>query len=252
MKILCSEEDFKKTGVYCIKHLSSGRIYIGSTGNSFKQRLNNHIKKLNYRVHSSKFLTNCWHKYGPEDFEFDILCVVDWTVEYGTADILYVEQFYLDEFNPEFNSATEADSNLGYRWTCEQKEKAKAHFKRIRHLTDLATAKRKKTFTIYHPELGTITYTGVRDFEKEFNVKNISSLLLGKVISANGFFKDEESYLKERERVKGYRLRVYPNGTEKWVAYLYLDSKSISLGEYSTELEAKRARKEAELLVEQM
>jgi group I intron endonuclease len=252
MKILCSDEDFKKTGVYYIKHLSSGRIYIGSTSHSFRQRLNKHTYKLDNKIHSSKFLTNCWHKYGPEDFEFDILCIVDWTVEYGTADILYVEQFYLDEFNPEFNSATRADSNLGYKWTEEQKEKAKTHFKKIRHLTDLAVTKRRKTFTLYNPELGTITYTGIREFQKEFGVANISYLLAGKVISAKGFFKDEESYLKEQERVKGYRLRKYPNGTEKWVAYFYLDSKHISLGEYDTEIEAKRARKEAELLVGQM
>lgn len=191
-----SSEEMSKTGVYSITHLSSNRIYIGSTGNSFKERLKNHLEKLNKNQHHSRFLTNCWNRYGPDNFRFGILCFVDWTVEYGTADILYVEQFYLDTFNPEFNGATEAASPKGYKHTEETKLK----------LSQLAVLKRSSKFTLFHETKGLVEGLNRQAFceEHKLDSSSIFRILkgIGRSVSYKGFYKDEESYLKKLEKDK--------------------------------------------------
>jgi group I intron endonuclease len=191
-----SSEEMSKTGVYCIKHLPSNRIYIGSTSDSFKSRLKSHLEKLNKNQHHCRFLKNCWNKYGQSDFKFYILCFVDWTVEYGTADVLYVEQFYLDTFKPEFNSATEAASPKGYTHTEETKLK----------LSQIAVLKRSSKFTLFHETMGLVEGLNRQAFceEHDLDSSSIFRILkgIGTSVSYKGFYRDEESYLKKLEKDK--------------------------------------------------
>ena len=105
------KENFKKTGVYRWTNLKSGKIYIGSSANLAK-RFSTYL--------SIKFLTReslkcksmiyfALLKYGHNAFRLDILEYCD------SEELLAREQFYLDNFKPEYNLLTTAGSSLGFK-----------------------------------------------------------------------------------------------------------------------------------------
>lgn len=90
-----------KNGVYQIKNLKNGKIYIGSTTQGFFERFDQHIVDLNNKKHKNIHLQNAWNVYGEDTFEFSIL-------EYCLSnDCLNREQYYLD-------SIKSWDKNVGY------------------------------------------------------------------------------------------------------------------------------------------
>lgn len=60
-------------GVYQIRNLVTGQMYVGSTKKSFKHRLACHLRKLRNNKHVSLYLQNSWNKYGEENFVFEIV-----------------------------------------------------------------------------------------------------------------------------------------------------------------------------------
>lgn len=67
----------KNQGVYIIKNKINGKIYVGSTADTFDRRWKNHRKKLREGKHHSKHLQASWNKYGEENFEFKVLEVTE-------------------------------------------------------------------------------------------------------------------------------------------------------------------------------
>ena len=63
-------------GIYQIKNLSNGRIYIGSAA-KFSARWSQHKKDLLSGKHGNKFLQNDFNKCGTDVFEFSVLEVID-------------------------------------------------------------------------------------------------------------------------------------------------------------------------------
>ena len=74
-----------QTGVYRITNTVNGKIYIGSTGTSFKQR---------WRRGYNPYLTLAIKKHGLQNFTFEALLVCE------PADCLKYEQIYLDNYKP--------------------------------------------------------------------------------------------------------------------------------------------------------
>jgi group I intron endonuclease len=62
----------KICGIYCIKNLINGKIYIGSS-NDIKKRFNNHKNLLKNNKHTNNHLQSAWNKYKEKSFEFIIL-----------------------------------------------------------------------------------------------------------------------------------------------------------------------------------
>ena len=58
------------TGVYVIKNLVNGKVYIGSTDTNFNHRFNEHKCRLRNNYHGNNHLQNAWNKYGEDNFEF--------------------------------------------------------------------------------------------------------------------------------------------------------------------------------------
>lgn len=101
-------------GVYQISN-ASGK-YVGSTGRSFKKRLQDHKTCLRNNKHHSQRLQNTFNKYGEESFSISIL------EEITDADLLIErEQYWIDLLQPAFNSRPFAASNRGHKHTEEQK-----------------------------------------------------------------------------------------------------------------------------------
>lgn len=60
------------TGVYCIRHIDSGKIYIGSAVD-IARRWREHRTRLNCGNHGNEYLQRSWSKYGQSAFEFYVL-----------------------------------------------------------------------------------------------------------------------------------------------------------------------------------
>lgn len=107
----------KKTGIYRIRNIIDGKIYIGS---SCKLRIRQkiHLRSLNKGTHHSIHLQRSWNKYGKESFVFEILeCGLD------EHQLIAIEQKYIDNYRPEYNTSPTAGSSLGQIRSPESREK---------------------------------------------------------------------------------------------------------------------------------
>lgn len=95
-------EDLQKKGVYKILNLCNGKMYIGSTVDSFKIRFKTHINKLRNNRHPNYHLQAAFNKYGEENLEFSILYFGT-----GLEEIRDKEQEYITSLNV-------CDTNIGY------------------------------------------------------------------------------------------------------------------------------------------
>ncbi len=76
-KITATIELSKAKGVYTITNLENGKVYVGSTCNSFKKRWSEHLWTLNAGKHRNPHLQSAWNQYGEEVFQFNILEPLD-------------------------------------------------------------------------------------------------------------------------------------------------------------------------------
>lgn len=122
-----------KIGVYIITNLINGKIYIGSTTESFQLRWSTHKRSLKGNRHCNRHLQFAVNKYGVENFKFEILeeCLSEFCV--------IREQYYLDTllFAQEYiNNKDKRFLELGYNInplssSCANRELSDIHKKRI-------------------------------------------------------------------------------------------------------------------------
>ena len=60
------------SGIYCIRCVPTGKVYVGQAVNLHK-RLNNHQKRLEAGRSRHRYLQHAWDKYGSESFVFEML-----------------------------------------------------------------------------------------------------------------------------------------------------------------------------------
>lgn len=105
-------------GIYEIRHIPSGRRYIGSAANIYN-RWSTHKCHLRRGTHGSKHLQRVWSKYGEEQFKFNILHIC------GTDQLQDQEQRFMDS-TPKgllLNLAPQARTMRGWKMSEEQKRK---------------------------------------------------------------------------------------------------------------------------------
>lgn len=90
------------SGIYIIKNKVNGKFYVGSSCNC-EERFSTHKTLLRKGEHHSVVLQRAWNKYGERNFIFKVIeeCCVE--------RLLDREQFYIDNFNPHYNSNPFAD-----------------------------------------------------------------------------------------------------------------------------------------------
>ena len=106
-------------GVYAIKNLATGQLYVGSAI-KIERRWAAHRSDLAKGVHHSSRLQRSWNKYGGSQFVFAVLEV---TV---AADAVSREQHWIDALKPAFNMNPKATSALGVKRSEETKAKLRA------------------------------------------------------------------------------------------------------------------------------
>ena len=81
-------------GVYLIRNIKNGKVYVGQT-NNLKLRKQNHFADLKANIHHNKHLQSAWNKYGKENFEFEVLeeCSLDKLNEVELYWIKYYESY---------------------------------------------------------------------------------------------------------------------------------------------------------------
>jgi len=127
-----------KSGIYQIKNLVNGKIYVGSAVN-IRKRWSNHRHNLINGTHKNLHLQNAWNKYGVDDFEFSIIeLVVDKT------QLIDREQFYLNVLKPDYNICPTANSRLGRHQSLETKQKI-AEYRKGRCHSDITKFKISKS-----------------------------------------------------------------------------------------------------------
>lgn len=112
----CALND-KAFGIYQIKNLITGQIYVGSTSQSFKKRWGFWGTVLRQGNYNNRHLQAAWNKYGESNFEFSILEIVP-----RKEIVIEREQFYIDLLKPEYNKAPIAGSSLRCKHTEETKK----------------------------------------------------------------------------------------------------------------------------------
>lgn len=111
-----------RTGVYAIKHISTGKIYVGSSSTCLYRRLLRHINLLSRKIHSNLHLQASWNKYGLEGFAFSVLKFCN------TENCIKQEQKYIDVYRSYdrkfgYNKSPTAGSRLGNKQSEETKLK---------------------------------------------------------------------------------------------------------------------------------
>lgn len=108
--------EYEKSGVYAIKNLNNGKMYIGSS-KDIGARWKHHINSLNKGTHHSRYLQNSWNKYGGGSFSFSVL-------EYCNEESrLEREQYYLDFKKPQYNMSEKAHAPIGVKVSDETRMK---------------------------------------------------------------------------------------------------------------------------------
>lgn len=91
------KNDTHKCGVYAIRNLINGKVYIGSTIVSFKKRWASHKRKLKNNKHGNQHLQNAYNKYGNDNFEYQI-------IEITTPEMARQKESYYIKFFKSSNS----------------------------------------------------------------------------------------------------------------------------------------------------
>lgn len=126
----------EKGGIYKIEHLSTGRVYVGSSVDLARRR-REHINRLTRGTHVNPKLQNAWKKYGADQFSFSVLerCQRDMLLER--------EQWHIEDSRAAldgFNVMPTAGTTMGFRHSPETIAKIKLSNTGKRH-DDLSISK---------------------------------------------------------------------------------------------------------------
>lgn len=170
-----------KSGIYLIRNIVNGKVYVGSTCSShgFIARFASHRYELRNNKHPNKHLQHAWNKYGENSFEFTIL-------EECNDDMLIIREkswtIYHDSFNPDkgYNIRDVEERSSGMKGRHQSKE-----FKEVKRIAWLGKNNPNKNgMTKEHRQKLSMAKIGIKrkPFTKETKLK-LSNALKGRIFS---------------------------------------------------------------------
>lgn len=112
-----------RSGIYQIRHVASGKVYVGSAVH-FHRRMGLHRRELRNGTHHSAKLQRAWDKHGEGAFVFEVLEAVE-----DVSLLLAREQVWLDALQAcrrGYNVAPTAGSLLGHRLSAASRARMSA------------------------------------------------------------------------------------------------------------------------------
>lgn len=82
----------EQAGIYCIRNIVNGIIYIGSSKDVFNRKIH-HFSDLRCKRHNNARLQNSFNKYGESNFEFYVIELVE------ESKLIPREQYWIDYYN---------------------------------------------------------------------------------------------------------------------------------------------------------
>lgn len=188
----------KQSGIYKIQSIiKSDKIYIGSAVH-ISNRWNWHLKDLRNNKHGNKKLQNHYNKYGESDLQFSILLGCE------KEDLVKIEQYFIDSYNPFFNICKIAGSRLGVKCSNETKEKMSISKKGIKlspctdeHRKNLSISlkgKKRKPYTEEYKKVLSNRMKGKPSRNKGYKLSEESKNLISK--------KMKDRFVSEKTREK--------------------------------------------------
>jgi group I intron endonuclease len=110
-----------KTGVYQIRNLLNGKIYIGSAKNLIR-REHEHWSSLKKQCHRNSHLQNAYNFYGEENFVFEVLANTNVDNLVKVEDML-IKLFKANNRDYGYNIRKNAENNLGLKHSESTKQK---------------------------------------------------------------------------------------------------------------------------------
>jgi group I intron endonuclease len=127
---LYRSRDLGKSGIYVIKNITNGKVYVGKALCVYR-RMKDHVTALNKKVRDREndHLINAWHKYGQESFEYYVAEYADVSV-LSELELKWMKN--LNSLNEKFGYNKREDSSTGLIVKNETREKLRqAQLKRF-------------------------------------------------------------------------------------------------------------------------
>lgn len=108
------------SGIYMVVNLVNGKKYVGSavTGNIY-MRMHKHL----FSLMGNKLTANAVKKYGLHEFAFLVLEIVPQESKVDVVTLLAREDYYIQEFKPEYNIRPLATNSVGWKHSVETLQK---------------------------------------------------------------------------------------------------------------------------------
>ena len=114
--------------IYQIRHIESGKIYVGSAINP-RRRWKGHRDKLRIGKHHSIYLQHAWDKYGEAAFVFEIIEPVLFIEDLITREQHWITTLKASTQGYGYNRTPTAGSLLGWKQSDEQRARRSEQFK---------------------------------------------------------------------------------------------------------------------------
>lgn len=190
-------------GIYMIKNIVNGKIYIGQAVD-IERRWKKHRSGLRGNDHDNKHLQNAWNKYGQENFEFTVICECDES-QLNMMEIDYIAKLKTYDRDFGYNKTYGGDSG---RPTEETKRKTSESLKgrtlSEEHKKNISEAHKGKSFSEEHKKKMSESLKGRTHTEE--TKKKLSESLKGRTSPNKGKSFSEEHKKNISEALKGKPL----------------------------------------------
>lgn len=109
------------SGIYMIKNLFNGKVYIGKSYN-IEKRFYEHKRRLINNTHDNVYLQRSWNKYGEDQFSFTIIEECEESI-LNEKEIYYIDILNSNNLNYGYNLTNGGDGATGYKHTLETRKK---------------------------------------------------------------------------------------------------------------------------------
>lgn len=186
-----------KAGIYCIKSVINGKIYIGQSFD-LKQRLSKHKRLFKSNKHYNQFLQEHYNIYGPSCFEYAILELCEIAM-LDSKEVFYIN-FYLSSIdNNGFNINTGGQTGFKVHDNTKQAIRSQKDCKKVYGFNLTGT---------FVKEWDSISNCAI---ELKVNPCDVRRTIQQKQRYCKGFVLNSEPVFRMRESIRGNHLKTKVN-----------------------------------------